>query len=176
MNTSQLIQILKQANVHLASKHDVGVFAADKLPIKFSRPAAFIANTDESHAPGTHWVSFYFPRHGRAEYFDSYALKPISPHHLKFLNANKPWTHNTKEMQDVYSSVCGIYSVFFLISRMKGNTLTKFQSIFSTNSKKNDALISKVFKKYKKGMKHCKKHQGQTCCAKTHCAAYGRRH
>ncbi|KAF4520553.1 hypothetical protein B566_EDAN008752, partial [Ephemera danica] len=52
MNTKQLKAFLQAKNRVGKEKHKVGVYSADKLPKSFSKPAAFIANTDESHLPG----------------------------------------------------------------------------------------------------------------------------
>ena len=60
MNTLQL----KRALEHNPSTKKIfgGVFAADELPKTFDTfPYGFVANTDPSTEPGTHWVAFYFP-------------------------------------------------------------------------------------------------------------------
>ena len=36
----------------------------------------FIANTDPSTEPGTHWVGFYFSTELKAEFFESYGYPP----------------------------------------------------------------------------------------------------
>ena len=59
MNTLQLERALKHNT--FTKKIFVGVFAADELPTLNTFPYGFVANTDPSTEPGTHWVAFYFP-------------------------------------------------------------------------------------------------------------------
>ena len=71
MNTSQITHALEQDPV--TSKKFCGVFPSDKLPQTIDRyPCGFIANTDPSSEPGTHWIAFYFPSEQKGEFFDSY--------------------------------------------------------------------------------------------------------
>ena len=75
MNTLQL----KRALEHNPSTKKIfgGVFAADELPKTFDTfPYGFVANTDPSTEPGTHWVAFYFPSRDKGEFFDSYGYPP----------------------------------------------------------------------------------------------------
>ena len=70
MNTLQLERALKHNT--FTKKIFVGVFAADELPTLNTFPSGFVANTDPSTEPGTHWVAFYFPSREKGEFFDSY--------------------------------------------------------------------------------------------------------
>ena len=79
MNTSQIWTALKSDPV--TGKKFLGVFPADRLPKEIeSYPKGFIANTDVSGKRGTHWVAFYFPSEGKAEFFDSYGQPPERYH------------------------------------------------------------------------------------------------
>ena len=168
MNTFQLNSALSEFNQNSLNKHTVGVLAANKLPIsKMSRPSAIIANTDEGHLPGTHWISFYLPEQGPVEYFDSYGLQPFSPHHIRFLEKNKPWIFSNKELQDQYSNVCGMYSLLFLCTRMKGHTLQQFLNPFTKHSLLNDNIIALAYRKSVGNVTHITQHgNGQSCCSK----------
>ncbi|KAF4524205.1 hypothetical protein B566_EDAN013324 [Ephemera danica] len=88
MNTNQLLQELKELNKKCCVNHEIVVFAANMLPRKYKKPAAFIANTDEHHLPGTQWVEFGIPKRGVPEYFDSFAQTPLSVHYLNFMSRN----------------------------------------------------------------------------------------
>ena len=74
MNTLQLERALKHNT--FTKKIFVGVFAADELPTLNTFPCGFVANTDPSTEPGTHWVAFYFPSREKGEFFDSYGHPP----------------------------------------------------------------------------------------------------
>ena len=59
MNTQQIERALEH-NLKTV-KRFCGVFAADQLPKSLSTfPCGFVANTDPSTEPGTHWVVFNF--------------------------------------------------------------------------------------------------------------------
>ena len=75
MNTLQIKRTLER-NTFTKKIFD-GVFAADELPkIMNTFPYGFVANTDPSTEPGTHWVVFYFPSRDKGEFFDSYGYPP----------------------------------------------------------------------------------------------------
>lgn len=75
MNTIELMKVLSDNRE--TRKYFRGVLAADSLPVaRLRKPAILVANTDGSDKPGEHWVAFYFPRIGTAEYFDSFGNKP----------------------------------------------------------------------------------------------------
>ena len=54
-----------------------GIVARDEFKNPKKRPSFVIANTDVSSGPGKHWVTFFFPKHGKPEFFDSLGLRPI---------------------------------------------------------------------------------------------------
>ena len=66
---------------------DFAVTSADRLPSRtdFQRPAGLIVNTDPFTRPGEHWVCFYFPQTGPAEFFDSLGHTP-EHYHPNFKN------------------------------------------------------------------------------------------
>jgi hypothetical protein len=164
MNTLQLQAFLKYFNTKAKHRHSVGVYSAENLPKRFSKPAAFIANTDESHLPGTHWVAFYLPKIGLPEYFDSYAQYPISLHHKNFMLKNsKRWKKNEIVLQHLKSKVCGNYAALFLIFRMAGNNMNQFLKHFTKNKIKNDEAVKATFKKLA-NKKITKQNGGQVCC------------
>ena len=66
MNSKQLHDILLG--------YPVTICTADQLNIERGR--FVISNTDTSQGPGEHWVTFYFPKRGPLEYFDSLGHMP----------------------------------------------------------------------------------------------------
>jgi hypothetical protein len=68
MNTFQIKHALEQDPV--TRKTFCGVFPSDKLPQTIEKyPCGFVANTDQSSKPGTHWVAFYLPSEGEGGVF-----------------------------------------------------------------------------------------------------------
>ena len=49
--------------------YPVTICTADHL--KIERGRFVVSNTDTSQGPGQHWVTFYFPKRGTFEFFDS---------------------------------------------------------------------------------------------------------
>ena len=107
----------------------LGVFAADEIPAQQGsqqHSICFIANTDPSTLPGTHWVAFVVlkpkpPVTGGAStvyFFDSYGL-PLSFYaslHSECLRRGYATVRaaNTLQLQSVHSTVCGQYCILFL--------------------------------------------------------------
>ena len=146
----------------------VGVYAADRLPRSYKKPAAFIANTDSYGGAGVHWVAFYIPAKGRAEYFDSYGLDTFIEGHLEFQSLSRiSWLVNKKSLQGLQSTVCGQHCLAYLIARMRGYSMKSFQSLFTSDVTKNDRLVRTIINKnYKNNCNIKCKQISQRCCAR----------
>lgn len=119
-----------------SSPEFIGVFAADEIPTQSSEHSVcFIANTDPSTLPGTHWVAFVIfnnavGAHSHTTYFfDSYGL-PLSYYsRLHSECAQREYTNvrlvNTQQLQSIHSTVCGQYCALFLffVHRFKSAVL-----------------------------------------------------
>ena len=116
MNNLEIDRILT-TNVETI-KHFVGVYASDTLPTRpcSHRPCSYICNLDPADRPGSHWIAFYFPQHGPAEYFDSYGLD-ISSVFYDFIGINTTYIFNTCFLQHPLSAVCGQYCVYYIWQR-----------------------------------------------------------
>ena len=123
---------------------DHEVTSADRLPTTMKKPAGLIVNTDPAHRPGTHWVSFYFPKRGPAEFFDSLGR---SPEHYRrdfknLLIAHGPdYLHNTGRIQDYGSATCGAYCLDFLMQRDRGVDYRSYLREWGDDYARNDALV-----------------------------------
>lgn len=148
MNTAQIIHALQQDPI--TSKKFCGVFPSDKLPQMIDKyPCGFVANTDPSSEPGTHWVAFYFSSEQKGEFFDSYGQ---SPHYYKnsfgdFLKSHK-WEFNTRKLQSDWSDVCGLYCIFYLSHRARGHSMNKIVQLFTNDTMLNDAKVSQFVKSH----------------------------
>lgn len=150
MNTIQLlVDMNKNKSV---KKYFKGVFPSDKLPKKIKKPALIIANTDPSNRPGAHWVAFYLPKQGPAEYFDSIGRSPELKEFLNFLKQNsKSFVYNKKRIQGMLSTTCGNFCGVYLYSRSNKIPFKKFLKIFSNDFTVNDAKILELYQKIFKG-------------------------
>ena len=97
-----------------------GVFARDKLPQTVKYPTAMVWNTDPADEPGEHWVAVYINEDGVGEYFDSYGIQP-PPCFKKYLQRQcTHWVWNQIPLQDVWTSACGHFCVFYVIHCCRG--------------------------------------------------------
>ena len=135
MNTLQIKRALER-NPY-TKKTFCGVFPADQLPKTFyTFPCGFVANTDPSTQPGTHWVSFYFPSREKGEFFDSYGHPP-EHYGFKFY-----------EIQSSWSEVCGQYCIFYLYHKSRGYSMNKIVNLFTDNTSINDCNVACYVKKH----------------------------
>ena len=132
MNTAQITYVLEHDSI--TSKKFCGVFPSDRLPETIEKyPCGFIANTDPSSEPGTHWVAFYFPSEQKGDFFDSCGQHPSYYNTLFAVFIKKhshEWDFNHRKLQSAWSDVCGQYSIFYLSHRARGNSMNKIAPQF----------------------------------------------
>lgn len=140
---------LKKALDTVMRARTIGVFPSDRVPRVWSKPAAIIANLDDHTRQGSHWVAFYVSHDGLGAYFDSLGFPPLIPAFTNRLKINsRRYEWNEKKLQSNSSSVCGQYCLVFLYFLNRGFTLKRFCQMFSNNCKKNDALVTRLYKKH----------------------------
>jgi hypothetical protein len=125
-----------------------GVFPIDHLPKGISRlPCLFIINTNTGNLPGQHWKAIYIDKNKNGEIFDSLAM-PVSLklQHWMNYNTNK-WTVSNLTVQNPLSPTCGVYVLYFVLTRLHYKTLSSCLNIFTSNVMKNDAMLEKLFMK-----------------------------
>ena len=94
-----------------------------KLIKTVSYPSSFVINLDLSYKPGSHWVAVYFDRNSVGEYFDSFAFSP-SYDVDNFLRSHaKGWQYNRMQVQELYTTMCGQFVVFYIYQKSGGLTL-----------------------------------------------------
>jgi len=142
MNTSQL-QCCIDCDP-LLKQYVLGVFSADRLPQTYY-PCAFIANTDDYSQRGEHWCAFYSDKPGSAEFFDSYGNPPgyYNDRFKTWLNRRtSSAVFNGLRIQSDFSSVCGLYCLFYLRQKLTGHTMQEIANVFnSTDLGANDRFI-----------------------------------
>ena len=140
MNSVDIFNILSN-NPH-SKRIFRGVYALDELPyiVDTSRRQAFVINTDYSDGPGEHWVSVYSNGFGRAEFFDSFGLSPTYYAEIeKFINRNfLSYTYNKRLVQDLTSSFCGVYAIYFVLMKSMGRSLVRSLSVFDSYKLRNN--------------------------------------
>ena len=129
-------------------RHFMGVFAIDILPDMLpAKPCSYICNLDASVSPGSHWVAFYFPKRGMAEYFDSYGLPP-SEECLAFLRSSS-YCSNDRFIQSPLSAVCGQYCLYYLWQRDMVKDMESVLRVFSDfDQLYNDCFVNDLIEKH----------------------------
>ena len=127
MNGSEITKIVRCDSV--ARKRFGGVLAADELPSVIGyRPRHYVVNTDVRGQPGTHWVAFFFPKTGPAEFFDSLGRAP-EHYNRRFKNVliyNGPsYAYNNVPVQPDGTNTCGQYCLHYLTRRCRGRSMKK---------------------------------------------------
>lgn len=109
----------------------------------WTKPTAFIVNTDDHTRSGMHWVAMYADKSCSAFYFDSFGLPPFIPDHINRLRKNcKQFRWNNVRLQSDSSDVCGQYCIMFLHYMSAGLGFEKFLENFSAdNLRKNDDVV-----------------------------------
>jgi hypothetical protein len=129
-----------------------GIFPSDKL-LDFeipSLPCGLVVNFDPGNKPGSHWIGLYFDRNKNVEYFDTYA-RPININKniYKFIQTNGKKSVKYligSSVQDDTSSVCGHYTILFLLCRAKKISFACFVNTFNdqTDSGEYDSVVKKI--------------------------------
>lgn len=115
-----------------------------------SLPCGLIVNFDKFGEPGSHWVGIWFNKNQTVEYFDSYSRPfSINKYIYNFIQDNG---YNIctqiigKALQNLNTSVCGHYTLLFIVNKSRGKTYGDFYNIFSDQSKSGyyDKLVEVV--------------------------------
>lgn len=131
MNTYQLLQAL-QSDI-FTSKYNCHVVPLNHfLKGTFVNSSIVIFNYDNSDEPGSHWCAVYIKEKGKVEYFDSFGFPPLNEPLLQKINSLsgvKDAIFNTSCFQG-NSSVCGQYSLTYLLLRVRGYEMRDIGRLF----------------------------------------------
>ena len=153
MNSLEILKFLSAI-----PSHTVGVFPADKIPRLWTKPVAFIFNTQDNSLPGQHWVAVYVSKNGHGLFFDSYGLPPYINNNIRRLRKNcERLTWNTRSLQSESSSVCGQFCIMFLDYMSRGFKMSDFVKNFTKDVKRNDKIAECYVKKLKYESKYKRK-------------------
>ena len=128
-----------------ALNHYLGVYALDDLPSIVPVRNFLIFNLSKKSEVGTHWVCLVRPEKHIIEVFDPLGTKfhKIS----NFLPKQKKikYVYNHKAFQEITSSTCGKFCIYFLVERMMNFDLS-FKSvlieIFDTSDSINETIVT----------------------------------
>ena len=167
MNTIEIDDILQRARsrnlLERRATSEVtylGVFPFDFFPKKrLQAPSSsfqFVFNTDCSSKPGTHWLACYYDHPSNTlEFFDSYAQTPNFYNLL--IPRNVITQLNEIPLQSEFSTVCGQYCIYYLVSRLygKSTSILEFSKTLAHEFKSKNARDSFVSNRVRLLSKRC---------------------
>ena len=120
-----------------------GVFMKDELHAGL-KDNNYIMNLENHNQGGSHWTSF-IKRAGKVYYSDSFGCFPPQNEYNLFKTENDFVYYNTHIHQDINSSSCGYWAIYFLyyMTKTKGSLLTNFKNfnkMFNSKDTKTNEL------------------------------------
>ncbi len=117
----------------------LGVFSADRLPVRMPSRSMLIVNCCNHNRPGGHWIAMYRGDGDTLEMFDSFGLPP------QLYNLHLPradvLVYNTKQLQSQDSVVCGQYCLYYVYFKARGYAMSDIVSVFSNDNYNNDIYV-----------------------------------
>ena len=110
------------------------------------KQALFIYNLEPSYMSGSHWVATYV-KNGIINYFDSFGMPPFQEivNHAK--RKNMTLVHQSDEIQNLLTTTCGYFCLYFLNEMSKGRSYYDSLKVFNShNTMKNEKYIENYFK------------------------------
>ena len=110
------------------------------------KQALFIYNLEPSYMSGSHWVTTYV-KDNVINYFDSFGMPPFQElvNHAKINNLTL--LHQNNQIQNIKTTTCGYFCLYFLNEMNKGNSYFDLLKVFNIHdTMKNERFIKHYFK------------------------------
>ena len=110
------------------------------------KQALFIYNLEPAYMSGSHWVATYV-KDNVINYFDSFGMPPFQEivNHAK--KKNLTLLHQNNQIQNMYTTTCGYFCLFFLNEMNKGNSYCDLLQVFDINdTMKSERFIEHYFR------------------------------
>lgn len=137
LSNFDILNILDKKNISIN-----GIFSKDLLP-KLQKGFYIINLENHNEGNGTHWTILYFDNDNNF-YMDSFG----SPAPLEIQKHLKDYFYNDKQIQNINSTACGYYCIYFIEyftkNKINKNEFQNFLNIFKTNSKHNDLILNNL--------------------------------
>ena len=120
-----------------------GVYPINQLPAPTHLPFTIVCNTQKDCKKGEHWIAIHIDAARQGEYFDSYGLYPLHLEFKSYLDRyTRSWTYNGKRLQNLFSSTCGQYCIFYTIYRNRGHSMHDIVDVFTLDYHDNDVRVN----------------------------------
>ena len=90
----------------------------------------FIYNLEPAYMSGSHWVSTY-AKDGIINYFDSIGMAPFQEIVNHARNKNLTLVHQNDQIQNIITTTCGYFCLYFLNEIDKGNSYYDLLKVFN---------------------------------------------
>ena len=122
----------------------LGTYSHDEIPYFKNEHFSCIINYHPSNKVGSHWIALYHhPNEKYIRFFDSYGIIMSDEIQSKCRFINKKIQYSTHKIQNLYSSYCGLYCVYFLRQCYFGSNYFDIINTFENNSSfDNDKLLA----------------------------------
>jgi hypothetical protein len=133
-----IYQILKKNNLIIN-----GIYTKDKLPSKLKNGFYIINMQDSTDGNGTHWT-ILLKNNNTIIYYDSFGV--VGPETLT--KRFKKYYYSLLQCQNVASSSCGFFIIFFIYFMYNNRTLeqyNKFINIFHDTPINNEKKLKSIF-------------------------------
>ena len=110
------------------------------------KQALFIYNLEPAYMSGSHWVATYV-KDNVINYFDSFGMPPFQEmvNHAK--KKNLTLLHQNNQIQNIQTTTCGYFCLYFLNEMNKGNSYYDLLQVFDINdTMKNERFIEHYFR------------------------------
>ena len=152
LTTTHIDTVLKQYEIKYPDFHFIGALPCDFytfMPIDYDvfkkyDKVGLVLNLDNNDQPGSHWVAMLIDKKRKTlEFFDSVGGPPNRCIRRFIRNLLKNHIRNYTYLQNTIvhqreNSECGVYSIYYIIQRLRGRTFTDI-----TRSVVNDAKMNK---------------------------------
>jgi len=136
---------LRYALLQVRSTIPLVVCPSDHLPFIHSKKFAIIVNIQDSSMDGLHWVVF-FKNSNCLEFFDSLgnSANEYGKYFVQFYKRFKSFKEIPQRFQCFNSNVCGMYCLYFIVSRLHGISYEGTIRLFDVmHRRKNDEFVKK---------------------------------
>ena len=141
MSNHDLIKWCRYLNIPIND-----VLSRDQRVPHNHKQALFIYNLEPSYMNGSHWVATYV-KDNIINYFDSFGMPPFEElvNHAK--RKNLTLLHQNNQIQNIKTTTCGYFCLYFLNEMNKGNSYYDLLKVFDiNNTMKNERFIKYYFK------------------------------
>ena len=141
MSNHDLIKWCRYLNIPIND-----VLSRDEKVPHNHKQALFIYNLEPSYMSGSHWVTTYV-KDNIINYFDSFGMPPFQElvNHAK--RKNLTLLHQNNQIQNIKTTTCGYFCLYFLNEMNKGNSYFDLLKVFNIHDTiKNERFIMNYFK------------------------------